>query len=72
MLEQNRLNEFLWNRSTRYGDFSSVRIGIGQMPFPGEIVVPKERFSVSGDPLAEEPARLREKYRVLYGTPSLV
>lgn len=72
LLLQNRLNEFLWNRNTRYEDFSSVRIGIGQIPLPGDIVVPKERFSINGDPLAEEPAKLREQYRLLQGIPSLV
>ncbi len=59
----------LWNHNERQADFLTVRIGTGTLPFQAEISVPKERFTLCKDDLAEKPAMIRENYRWLHDVP---
>lgn len=60
----------LWNRNINHGDFLTVRLGKGMLAFPGNISVPKQRFSISKDHLAEHPQKLLEDYRYIENTVS--
>lgn len=70
-LQHGRLNDFLWNRNYRFNDFTSIRLGMGKMQIPGGIKIPKERFSIHSDELAERPADLKEKYHLMPDIPAL-
>ena len=70
-LRQNNLTQFLWNRNIRSSDFSSVRLGIGDIVLPGDIQIPKSRFSVTNDDLAELPAEIKRQYRFVTHIPAL-
>lgn len=59
----------LWNRNAGHGDFLSHRLGIGNMPFQTQIHIPKERFSLINDSLAEKPAMIQQSYRELHDVP---
>lgn len=54
----------LWN-SRPEGSGVSVRIGIGKVSNPVEIVVPKDRFAQVDDSLRSLPALIRGKYEML-------
>lgn len=58
----------LWNRNINHSDFLTVRIGKGMIAFPGSISVPKQRFSVYKDKLAEQPQKLFDRYRYIQDT----
>lgn len=62
----------LWNRNVRHEDFLCHRLGIGQVPFQAEIVVPKERFSMIDDSLSEKPSMMKDSYRLLHDVPVCV
>ncbi len=66
-----QLSQFLWNRNPIFEDFAKIRLGIGETIIPGGIQIPKARFSVTNDLLAEEPAILKEKYRLVRQVPAL-
>ena len=53
----------LWNRNVNHNDFLVIRLGKGKIKYPGEIVIPKERFSLNEDELAKLPFELYEKYK---------
>lgn len=72
MVQDDRCSAFLWNRNSRFQDFTSVRLGTGRMQLPGQIQIPKERFSIYNDALAERPAALLDSYRIIKQVPSLV
>ncbi len=59
----------LWNRNRRHRDFLAHRVGLGQIEFPLEINVPKERFSLQNDALAERPAQIKKQYSHLLNVP---
>lgn len=59
----------LWNRNRSHEDFMWHRLGTGELPFQIEIDVPKERFHLYKDELAEKPAFIRSNYQTLYGVP---
>lgn len=65
-------NPFLWNRNMDHKDFLSHRLGIGDMPFQMNIKIPKERFTLSNDSLAQKPALIKESYRNLHEVPICV
>ncbi len=62
----------LWNRNTSYEDFLSVRLGIGDVPFQSSIVVPKERFTMYDDSLADKPSVIRDNFQTLKEVPVTV
>ena len=62
----------LWNRNSNQRDFLAVRLGRGLCPIPGQILAPKQRFSLVEDPLVEEPRKLLQKHSYLQEAVSLV
>ncbi|MDO4634031.1 MAG: type VII secretion protein EssC [Eubacteriales bacterium] len=62
----------LWNRNPSHEDFLSTRVGIGDMPFQIDIAVPKERFRLERDELAEKPAFIEKNYETLKNVPILL
>jgi len=62
-------NRKLWERNVNHIDFLTVRLGQGEMPSPNEIVIPKERFSLVDDSLAEEPQNIKNDYSKLKDVP---
>ncbi len=68
----NRNSIELWNRNVRHFDFLRHRIGIGEVPFQTEIVVPKESFSMIDDSLGLKPSMIKESYKMLIDVPVCV
>ncbi len=62
-------SQLLWNRNKDHKDFLSHRIGIGDMPFQVTVNIPKERFSLLPDDLAQKPSMIRESYKYLHQVP---
>lgn len=60
---------YLWNRNSNHEDFLSHRLGMGNMPFQVQINIPKERFTLINDSLAEKPAMIQQSYRELHDVP---
>ena len=65
-------NAMLWNRNANHADFLSHRLGIGDIPFQVKINIPKERFTLINDSLAEKPAMIQQSYKELHGVPICV
>ncbi|MCD8157244.1 MAG: type VII secretion protein EssC [Clostridiales bacterium] len=59
----------LWNRNERQKDFITVRLGTGTVPFQAQIKIPKEKFTLIRDDLAEKPALIRDSYANLLSVP---
>ena len=68
----NRNSIELWNRNVRHFDFLQHRLGIGEVPFQTEIVVPKESFSMIDDSLGQKPSMIKESYKMLIDVPVCV
>lgn len=62
-------NALLWNRNVNHADFLSHRLGIGNMPFQVTVNVPKEKFTLINDSLAEKPAMIQQSYQELHDVP---
>ena len=62
-------SEALWNRNTSHADFLDQRLGTGSIDFPMNINVPKERFSLISDKLADKPQSIKKDYSILYDVP---
>ena len=62
----------LWNRNRTHSDFLQHRLGTGDRPFPVEIDIPKEKFTLDKDDLAEKPSLIKDNYQTLYDVPILV
>lgn len=56
----NRRN--LWNRNVNHKDFLTIRLGKGTIPYPGNIKIPNERFSMMDDELSSLPYTVYEQY----------
>ena len=59
----------LWNRNLTHSDFLFVRLGMGGVPFQVPIQVPKERFTLIDDSLAEKPRQILENFQTLQNVP---
>lgn len=59
----------LWNRNARHGDFLYHRLGLGDIPFQVQIEVPKAKFTLVNDSLAEKPRMIKESYKMLHNVP---
>lgn len=68
----NASHALLWNRNASHGDFLSHRLGIGSMPFQVTVNVPKEKFTLINDSLAEKPAMIQQSYKELHEVPICV
>lgn len=62
-------DERLWNRNPRQEDFLTVRLGTGTVPFQAEIAIPKAKFTMIRDDLADRPAMIRDSYQDLRSVP---
>lgn len=62
----------LWNRNPSQEDFMWVRLGRGDLPFPGKIQIPKRRFMLLEDDLMEKPLQLKENFETMYQVPVCV
>lgn len=62
----------LWNRNVEHSDFLTYRLGIGNLPFQAEIRIPKERFTLADDSLAQKPGMIKERFRMLHDVPVCV
>lgn len=62
-------NLVLWNRNFRHSDFLYYRLGLGDIPFQAQIEIPKEKFKLYEDSLAEKPKFIKENYSTLFGVP---
>ena len=59
----------LWERNVNHSDFLNVRLGIGSIPALNPIEVPKTRFALIDDDLAERPFTIQKKYEMLTDVP---
>lgn len=59
----------LWNRNRTHEDFLNHRLGLGDIPFQIIIDVPKRKFTLYQDELAEKPEFIRDNYATLYQVP---
>ena len=59
----------LWTRNSNHADFLNHRLGLGDIPFQAEIRIPKERFMLWEDSLADNPRSIKENYAVLREVP---
>ena len=62
----------LWERNVNHPDFLMVRLGMGAIPSLNPVIVPKERFSLIDDKLAERPFDIKNKYDMLPNVPILI
>lgn len=61
--------EGLWGRNRTHDDFLYYRLGTGDIPFQIEIEVPKEKFTLINDTLADKPKFIKESYKTLHDVP---
>lgn len=62
----------LWNKNARHEDFLCQRLGLGDVPFQAEIEIPKQKFTMKNDSLAEKPEMIKESYKMLHNVPVCV
>lgn len=65
-------NSMLWNRNFTHRDFLSCRLGIGDIDFQVPIQIPKEKFRLERDELAEKPDFINKNYKTLTNVPILL
>jgi S-DNA-T family DNA segregation ATPase FtsK/SpoIIIE len=59
----------LWEKSSVHGDFLSVRLGLGDIPSPNKITVPKEQVMVEHDPLNDKVEEIQAQMATLQQVP---
>ncbi len=59
----------LWGKNSSHEDFLQCRLGIGDVPFQVQIQIPRERFTMINDSLADKPAQIQESYKTLHEVP---
>lgn len=59
----------LWNRNTSHDDMMFVRMGLGNVDFQCPIVIPKKKFMLYDDPMADQPQLIQSRYRILQNVP---
>ena len=59
----------VWERNVNHADFLTVRLGVGRMPSPTGVTIPKERFTLLDDRLGEEPKRIQTECGLISGVP---
>lgn len=62
----------LWSRNFTHSDFLVHRLGTGNRPFPMDIRIPQERFTMYDDELADRPAKIKDSYHTMYEVPVTV
>lgn len=71
-VKYNADHAMLWGRNQTHKDLLQHRIGIGDVPFQVEINIPKKRFVMIKDELAEKPAVIQKNFSTLYQVPITV
>lgn len=59
----------LWERNQTHKDFLFYRLGLGDLPFPVEVKIPKVSFSLEQDRLKEKPLQMQQEYAVMRSVP---
>lgn len=59
----------LWNRNLSHKDMMFERLGIGDIPFQVKVEIPKERFTMINDSMAEKPKMIKQSYQTLFEVP---
>lgn len=59
----------LWNRNAAHEDFLYQRLGVGDADFQVRIEIPKQKFTVVNDALADQPRQIRDEYKTLHQVP---
>lgn len=59
----------LWNRNMGHADMLFHRLGVGDIPFPVTVEIPKEKFTMINDSMAEKPKMIKESYKTLHDVP---
>ena len=62
-------NPLLWNRNSSQADFLSHRLGIGDIPFQMDIVIPDQKFSMTDNSLLQIPGDIKKTYSKLRNVP---
>lgn len=65
-------HSLLWNRNVNHQDFLCHRLGTGNVPFQAPIHIPREKFTLMNDSLAEKPAMIQQSYQELHNVPICV
>ncbi|MDO5410942.1 MAG: type VII secretion protein EssC [Lachnospiraceae bacterium] len=68
-ISYDEMGNVLWNRNRTHEDFLTHRLGIGDIPFSVKIDIPKKRFRLLKDELAEKPEFIQKSYETLYNVP---
>ena len=71
-LGYNENSAMLWSRNSTHSDFLSCRLGEGDTDFQVTIQIPKERFRLDRDELAEKPEFIVENYKTITKIPILL
>ena len=69
VLRYDTSEEKLWNRNFRQKDVLFCRLGMGDEPFPVNIEVQKEKFSMIDDDMADKPKAIKEQYKMMKFVP---
>lgn len=59
----------LWTRNFTHKDILYHRLGLGSLPFQVDVAVPKKKFTLIDDELAEKPAMIANDYKTLNNVP---
>lgn len=62
-------NNTMWGRNSTHQDFLFHRLGLGDMPFQVQVQIPKEKFTLINDSLADKPRFIKESYQMLHQVP---
>ena len=71
-LDYDEHSVMLWNRNATHEDFLCCRLGLGDIDFQVPIQVPKEKFRMERDELAEKPEFIHQNYKTLTNVPILL
>ncbi len=63
------VSDELWGRNRSHEDFLYHRLGVGDRLFQISIEVPKEKFRLINDTLADKPKFIKESYKTLHDVP---
>lgn len=69
MMQENNIPHNLWGRNRTHDDFLYHRLGEGNIPFQIEIDIPKEKFTMANDSLADKPQFIKDSYKTLHHVP---
>ncbi|MBD5504489.1 MAG: type VII secretion protein EssC [Lachnospiraceae bacterium] len=59
----------LWGRNASHDDMLFARLGLGDIPFQVQIVVPEKKIAMSEDALVEKLKRIQDNYHMLRDVP---